>query len=190
MISRELTRLVPRVLLEAQDGEWVDLSGFNSLKCRLQVGAADELTINISGRTNDGKWRKDQPIWQNGSTITVYAGYGTDLISLQTFEVVETSSNYDDDDSLEIFAVSSLARAAQYLEARAVPRGSSDDDMFKHVASFYGWTPSADKSLTEGYHNLGKERGHSDLELLSSIAAWNDLGGPRVIGNKLILPDS
>lgn len=179
-----------RVLLSTAGGDEVDLAGFTSLKMRLQLGAADELTINMPAQNLDGEWRSDMGVWQVGSTLKVEMGYDGELFPMQEFEITSSTVAYPESggENFTIRGVSELARAARNRVARAFESGD-DRGVVTQICDEYGWNNGIPTDVTYANAARLKEAGKTDLELLKRIAREARLGGPRVqFGGQLIMP--
>lgn len=186
------TEIFAQVDLRTPGGNSIDFSGLTSLKMKLQLGAADELTLNMPAQTISLEWRSDMPIWQQGAVIKVLVGYDADRELIQNFEIVSTTVNYPDGtagETLIIRAVSDLARAARNLEPRTFD-GGSDFDVISEICNEFGWTNNVDRTALLNPSERLKESGKSDLDLLKRIAREARLGGPRLTrDNILIMPE-
>jgi phage protein D len=183
--------LAPQVQITTAGGDEVDISGFESINIKLQLGAADEFTMTLPAQTVDGPWRSDMPVWQIGSYFKFHVGYNGVLEFMQGFEVVSTTVNYGEDDSGEtmiVRAVSDLARAARNRNPRTFDSGD-DAAIITEICGEYGWKNGVSASLTNPKERL-KENGTSDLEFLKLIAREAKLGAPRLMpDNTLVMPE-
>lgn len=183
--------VAPSLRLTTGGGTEIDVSGMSELSMRLQLGAADELSLTLPAQTLDGAWRSDMPIWQQGALIAVEAGYDGELTMIQEFEIVSTTVSYPEGESgeeLTVRGVSDLARAARNKNPRAYASGS-DADVVSALCTEYGWGNLVTAPLAEPDERL-KEAGKSDLELLNKIARAARIGGPRLLyGRELIMPE-
>lgn len=193
-------RIAARFKVTTADGLKLDLFGFHSMKIRLQVGAADELTMELSSKDKDGKWRCDIPLWQCGATFKVEAGYDNDFKVIQTFEVVSTTNSYPDGPGVEtvtVRGVSDLARAARSKKPRSFdyapraytgPVAGADKAIIDTICSEFGWKNGVTEQLADPPKRV-KLNGKPDLELLKLIAIEALIGGPRLTeDNVLIMP--
>ena len=172
-------------------GYELDTTGFEGLKMRLQVGAADEFSFSFPAQTFDGEWRPDMSIWQRGSIFDVEMRYDGDPWRLmQEFEVVSTTTKYPDGavgEVMTVRAVSPLARSARNKNSRTFTENATDVEVVTAVADEYGW--QVDISAN-GYTDViaseigrparAKKAGNSDLTFLKRVAREDRLGGPRV----------
>ena len=163
------------------NGKPMPIEGFTSIKCRLQGGAADELTIDMPMRTTDGKWRADMPIFQVGVNVDVKLGYDGTTRPIQSFELVGSDQQYSGD-SFTIHGVSSLAAAARNKIARTF---ATEAEFIAKLCEENGWVNGVDATALTN-HVLSKKAGETDLDTLNLIAKWAKLGGPRVT-NKGVL---
>ena len=99
------------------DGSSAPVDGWSSITCRLQLGSADELKVEMPMRTSDGKWRADLPAFQVGQLVDLYLGYDGRKTFFQRFELVGHEQRYSSD-SFEIHGLSALAACARYKAAR------------------------------------------------------------------------
>jgi phage protein D len=188
-VRRSDNEVAATFILRNGADELIDISGFDGAEIRLQLGAADELTLDLPAQMPNGIWRNDLPIWQVGATLKVYAGYASDVSLMQQFEIVSTTVNYEDSETMVIRGVSPLARAARNTEPRTF-QSADDADIVATIAAEYGWTftPDGDELWLNPAERL-KESGTSDLDLLKLIALEARLGGPRVTSNgALVMP--
>lgn len=167
----------------------LDLSGLSSIKARLQINAADELTVVMPAQILDGLWRSDMPVWQVGANLVLKMGYNGDLDLIQEFEVVSTTVEYgaDGEEEMTVRGVSDLARAARNKNHRAFK--GDDKSVIDEICASYGWTNGVTGELAKSTARL-KENGKSDLELLKRIAKEAVLGGPRLTRDKVLLMPS
>lgn len=184
--------IAPYIEITTKAGEEVDWRGLQSMRVRLQLGAADELEITITAQNMDGEWRPDMPLWQIGGTLKVISGYDGAGEHIQTFEIISTTNSYgsgEDVPMMTIRAVSELARAARNRNSR-IYSNSHDFEIVTRLSSEYGWANGVpvddlidqDLDLKSIFSKSGrtKAQGTSDLELLKQIASNYKLGGPRV----------
>lgn len=178
------SEIYAQVKLTTPGGTEIDTSGMDSLKMRLQLDAADELTIEMAAQTLDGDWRTDMPVWNTGSTILVHVGYDGDFDFMQSFEIVSTTTRYGEDtggESMTIRGVSELVKAARNKDPRVFDSDPGDDAaIVTSVADEYGWYADVSSDNWLNLKHRVKEAGSSDLDLLKLIAKQARLGGPRV----------
>ncbi len=185
------TEVAPKLVLSTPGGTEVDISGFTSLKMRLQLGAADELTINMPAQIPDGSWRSDMGVWQVGSTILVKMGYDGQLFPMQQFELTGSTVSYPNagGESMVVRGVSDLARAARNRVARVFSSGD-DRGVVTQICDEYGWDNGTPSDPVYTNRARLKEAGKTDLELLKRIAREAKIGGPRVeYGGRLVMPE-
>lgn len=184
------TEISNQLRLTTEGGAPIDFSGLQSLTMRLQVNAADELEIQLPAQYMDGTWRSDMPIWLAGAGIKVESGFNGKFDHIQTFEIVSTTNDYDDDggEMMTVRGVSELARAARTKEHRTFK--GDDLSVLDQICAIYGWTNGVNPSTLAGTTQRLKENGKSDLELLKRIAREAVLGGPRVTKDRvLVMPE-
>jgi len=160
------------------------------LKMRLQVGSADELTIDIMARDNIGRWRPDMGVWQKGAKIIVALGYDGDLDPIQKFTIVSTTVQYPQEgaEEMTIRAVSDLARAL-HNNGERVYREANDTFVIDDVCEMYGWTNGVEADLANTRARI-KAKGTNDLEFLRLIANEALIGGPRLdVYDTLLMPE-
>lgn len=175
--------------LSTGGGSAIDHSGLESCEMRLQLNAADEMTLKMPAQYLDGTWRPDMPIFMVGGLIKVEAGYNGALDHIQTFETVSTTVSYDDDggEMMTVRGVSDLARAARTKEHKTFE--GDDASVLTQLCAEYGWVNAVTAPLFGTTKRL-KENGRSDLELLKRIAKEAIIGGPRVTREGvLIMPE-
>jgi phage protein D len=183
------SELVPVVRIIGPDGKELDLAGLEQIKVRLQINAADELEAKLPAQYMDGTWRSDMPVWIAGSTLTIEAGYNYEYELLQKFEVVSTTTDYDDkgNETMTVRGVSDLARASRNKQHRTYP--GPDSQVIDAICTEYGWTNGVTAELGPSQRRL-KENGKSDLEMLRRIAREAVIGGPRLTkDNVLVMPE-
>lgn len=191
----------PQIRLTTEGGTEIDFSGMDALTVRLQVGAADELTLVLPAQDSEGAWRSDMPMFQNGGTIVVEAGYNGEFDLIQKFEIVSTTTTYGDDaggEKATCRGVSDLARCARNKVSRVfdyAPRGygdvrvGADTTIISKICAEYGWTNGCTGEFQDPPKRV-KENGTSDLELLKRIANEALIGGPRLRNDGvLIMPE-
>lgn len=184
--------VAPTVEITTIGGDSIDWSGLESMRLRLQLGCADECEITCEAQDVDGNWRPDMPIWQIGGTLKVSAGYDGAVVHVQNFDIVSTTNNYGSIGSsptMTVRAVSELARAARNRNPRTFA-DKDDSKVLDAVCSEYGWTNGVSPEdvadltldLKSKFTKTGriKARGTTDLELLKTLAADAQLGGPRI----------
>lgn len=172
------------------------------MRIRLQLGSADECEITLEAQDVLGNWRPDMGVWQIGGVLKVSAGYDGSAVYIQKFEIISTTNAYGSHDSsptMTIRAVSDLARAARNRN----PRTFADKDdavVLDALCTEYGWVNGVSvDAITDRTLDLKskftkkgriKAQGTTDLELLKTLAADAQLGGPRVDKNGvLIMPE-
>lgn len=194
--------VAPIMSIISGTGEPLEWSGLQSAKMRLQLGAADELDIELPAQDVTGAWRLDMPAWQVGSKLTIGLGYDGKASPIQSFEIVSISTRYGAVSELPmvvIRGVSELVRAARNKAPRTFP-GSNDYSVVQQLCDSYGWRNGVapvladlvDYSSSSLFKRLGrtKEGGDTDLKLLKEIAAEAGLGGPRLeYGGSLVMPE-
>lgn len=180
------SEIFAQIKLFTPGGHAIDFQGLDSLKMRLQLGAADELTIQLTAKNIDGDWRTDMPIWQVGAIILVHVGYDTFQDYIQKFEVVSTTMKYPSGagaESMTIRGVSALARAARNKDPRVFDQNPGNDlEVVREIADEYGWSNDVESDDFLNLKHRAKQSGKSDLDLLKLIAKQGRLGGPRVDG--------
>ncbi len=180
-------------------GEDIDWSGLSSVRIRIQLGAADELELELPAQDQEDNWRPDMPIWQVGGTLIIALGYDNVVQEVQSFEIVSTTNTYGgsgDLPSMKIRAVSGLARAARNRNPRTFA-DLDDKAILDKICEEYGWTHNIAIDLSKAAYTSMlskkgrvKEAGKSDLELLRVIASEAELGGPRLSSSgELIMPE-
>ena len=187
--------VAPIIEITTLGDDVVDWSGIDSMRVRLQLGCADECEMTLEAQDIDGNWRPDMPIWQIGGTLKVSAGYDGTTTHLQNFEIVSTTNTYGShggSPTMTVRAVSDLARAARNRNPRTF--ADKDDSVVLYaMCTEYGWSNGvaadaiADKTLDlkSKFTKTGrvKAQGTTDLELLKTLAADAQLGGPRIDRN-------
>lgn len=193
LFNDPLTEVYAQLRLTSVGGDEIDFAGLDSLRMRLQLNAADELTLDLPAQDIDGAWRSDMPVWQQGSVIQVELGYDGELDKIQRFEVVSTTVNYPEGaggESMTIRAVSDLARAARNTDPRTFDAGD-DVAILDELCSEYDWFNGVTAALASPKKRL-KKSGTSDLKFLKSIANDAAIGGPRLVQvgdlDSLIMP--
>ena len=181
--------IAAQLSLRTPGGDHIDISGLSGVKLRIQLGAADEFTIDMPNQRLDGEWRSDMPVWQVGAVIHLEAGWNGELEFIQSFEITSTTANYPEGgDTLAIRGVSDLARAARNLESRTFKSGS-DDAVITEICNEYGWKNGVTAELFNPSKRM-KKAGKSDLDLLKQIAKEARIGGPRLTPfRELIMPE-
>jgi|14BtaG_2_1085337.scaffolds.fasta_scaffold01621_5 phage protein D len=190
------SEIYAQVQFKTSGGYDIDTQGLSSVKVRLQLGSADELTMALPSRVMDKEynmvWRPDMSIWQNGSIIHVDMGYDGEFTPMQHFEIVSSTNQYQGSEAemLTIRGVSELARAARNQKHRTWDQSPGDDlRVIDDVAAEYGWTVDVDGSDMLNLKQRVKKAGKTDLDLLKLIASQARLGGPRVdYYNTLFMP--
>lgn len=194
--------IAPYIEITTKAGEEVDFRGFQSMRARLQLGAADELEVTITAQDMDGSWRPDMPMWQVGGTLKVVSGYDGAGEHIQTFEIVSTTNTYgsgEDVPTMTVRAVSELARAARNRNPRTYA-DKLDYDVISDLCKEYGWINGVSTEavsdntldLKSKFTKKGRVKGQgtTDLEMLKLIASDAELGGPRVDETgALIMPE-
>ena len=185
-------KVAPFLRLANRSDEEIDWSGLTKLDMRLQLGSADELTITIMAKDNDGAWRPDMGIWQVGATLAVFLGYNGDYDTMQSFTIVSHTVSYPEESSetMTVRAVSDLARALHNKDARVFDE-KDDGAALDAVCSDYGWINLVDPELLLSNRKRVKKKGKSDLDFLRGIALDAALGPPTVdaLGN-LMMPEA
>ena len=172
--------IAPLLWIVNDANETVDWSGLTSLKMRLQLGSADELTINIMARDTDGRWRPDMGVWQKGGVLVIAFGFDGDYEPMQKFTLVSTTVQYPESgpETLVVRGVSELARALHNKDARSYSE-ASDEAVVDDICAFYGWDNGVTAELASSRARI-KKKGRTDLDLLRLIATEALLGAPRV----------
>lgn len=185
----DVEEVYAQVELYTIGGDAIDIAGFASIKCRIQLGSADEFNISLPAQTMDGVWRADMPLWQVGGTIVFNVGYDGVFNLVQSFEIVSTTMNYPDGPTGEMMSVqgvSDLVRAARNKKARVFGENSTYLDIITEICTDYGWTnmvPSNEQTdviLTAGNDLLAKKAGLTDLEYLKNVAKRCRLAPPSL----------
>lgn len=192
LFTEPIQEVYAQLRLTTYGGDEIDFSGLDSLKMKLQLGAADELTMSLPAQSIDGLWRNDMPIWQQGAVIVVQAGYDGEFDDMQSFEIVSSTVNYPDGaggETMTIRGVSDLARAARNTDSRVFNAGD-DQAVLDELCSEYGWTMGVESAQLLNPQKRLKEAGVSDLRFLKRIANDAQIGGPRLTrGYELIMPE-
>lgn len=184
-----------QIRFKTDDGTLIDTRGMDDVRIRFQMGAADELTLQLPSRIMSGDqfesvWRTDMSVWQAGSILVAEVGYDGDFKPFQSFEIVSVTNRYPDDrgeESLTVRGVSELARTARNKDPRVWDQDpGSDIAIIEDLADQYGWTNDVDDSKLLNLKHRAKESGKSDLDLLKLIAKQGRLGGPRVDVNRVL----
>jgi phage protein D len=192
-----------QVFLTTEVEAELDFSGFESIKVRIQLGAADEFTIKLPAQTIDGVWRADMPIWSVGGVIRFSVGYDGEFHFIQQFEIVSTKVAYPSGaggEMMTILAVSDLVRAARQKRARKFSKEDTFLDVIGAICADFGWengvqsneNTTAQIGVDLGATFMAKKQGISDLKFLKQLASYLRLGGPRVDGliiNRLTMPE-
>lgn len=194
-----VNEIAARVELSTESSEPIDIAGFTNIKCRLQLGAADEFTISLPAQDIEGVWRADMPIWQVGGTIRFSVGYDGRVEPVQHFEIVSTTVNYPEGatgEMMTVRAVSDLVRAARNRKARSFGANSTYLDIITEICNDYGWindVPSNDRTsttLSRGDDLLAKKAGDTDLTYLKNVSKRVRLGAPTLTNDlRLRMPE-
>jgi phage protein D len=190
--NRGTTDIAPSLMLTNTVGEDIDWAGLTSMTMRLQLGSADELTINIMARDNEGNFRPDMGAWQKGATLYVNLGYDGTTAPMQEFTVVSTTVDYPEvgAESMAIRCVSDLARALHNRDSRVFTE-ADDTAVLDAICADYGWQNGVDGSLLANTRPRIKKKGSTDLDLLRTIARDALLGGPTVdVWGTLHMPEA
>lgn len=183
-------KVAPVLKMTNSMGEDIDWSGLSSLKMRLQLGSADELTLVLPALDNESAWRPDMGLWQKGAVLYVELGYDGVTVPIQEFTIVGTTNAYADDAaSMTIRGVSQLARALHNKDPRTYTE-KNDGAVLDDICSTYGWTNLVDPSKLTNSVKRVKKKGDTDLKLLRAIASEARLGGPTVdVWGNLLMPE-
>ena len=198
--KNDTTEIHAQVRLTTEDGDEIDFQGLESIKCRLQLGAADEMTIKLPAQNIDGEWRADMPIWQVGGTIKVEMGYEGNFDTLQIFEIVSTTVMYPNNtggEMMTIRGVSDLVRAVRNNIRRSFASSDTFQTALDFFANEYNWFFSAGIGVSTSdplpEELRTKKQGVSDADYFKRFAAALGTGFPRVeidesLGRVLVFP--